>query len=287
MKSPKIKLPVTSYQLPVSGISRGFTPTPFGVLCHRVFRGGNRIVTVPYVGNQLQILSLTRRKPYPERCGGFTMIELLVTVAIFTMMTSVLLANYPKFSSRILLENTAHSIGLSVRQAQTYGLNVRGVRVGATDIFPTYGIHFSPEGVNAIDPSDRKRFLLFADILPNPSTPTLNNRVYDAVSDCSIPGGECRELFSIQNAEQIYLLCGNLKSTGATIENWESVPGADCTLTALDIAYTRPDPDASIKGTSAFTGPETTFTDGEIVVRSPRGEYKTVVVWSTGQISVE
>ncbi len=219
--------------------------------------------------------------------SGFTMIELLVTVAIFALMTSVLLANYPKFSSKILLENTAHSIGLSVRQAQTYGLNVRGVRVGITDIFPTYGIHFSLNGINELDPADRKHFLLFADTLPDPETPTTNNKIYDAVADCSLFGGECAEQFSIQSAEQIYLLCGNLKSTGATIENWEGIPGADCTLTSLDVAYTRPNPDASIKGTSAFSGPETVFTDGEIVVRSPRGEYKTVVVWSTGQISVE
>ena len=91
--------------------------------------------------------------------GGFTIIELLVTVAIFSIITSVLLVNYPKFSSRILLENVAHDIGLSVRQAQTFGLNVRGVRIGATDIFPTYGIHFSLGG-GEVDPSDRRHFLI-------------------------------------------------------------------------------------------------------------------------------
>ena len=218
--------------------------------------------------------------------GGFTIIELLVTVAIFSIITSVLLVNYPKFSSRILLENVAHDIGLSVRQAQTFGLNVRGVRIGATDIFPTYGIHFSLGG-GEVDPSDRRHFLIFADILPNAQNPTENNKIYDKASNCAVQGGECINLFSIQTAERIYLLCANLKSTGATVENWQTISGADCSLTSLDITYTRPDPEASIKGTSAIHEPGTLFADAEIIVQSPREERKTIVVWSTGQIAVE
>ena len=221
----------------------------------------------------------------PDR--GFTMVELMVTVGIFTIISALLLANYPSFSSRIVLENVAHEIGLSVRQAQSYGLNVR-VNIGTGQaIFPPYGVHFSFSGVSQDDPTDEKKFMLFADLLPDVNNPTSNNKRYDGASGCDVSGGECVELFTIQSSEKIVALCGNLKSSGATLENWQSVPGADCSLTALDIVFTRPDPDATITGESVVAGEAVSFSDAEIVVASPRGDKKTVVVWQTGQIAVE
>ncbi len=224
----------------------------------------------------------------PRTNAGFSMVELLVAVSIFMVVTSVLLVNYPKFSSKILLENVAYEVALSARQAQSYGLNVRVASLGGGNTsFPTYGVHFSLNGINSNDPSDSKTFVLFADLLPDTLTPTANNKKYDAVSGCDVIGGECVEKFSIQNTNQIYMLCGNLKSTGANIDNWGSISGADCSLTSLDISFTRPDPDAYIIGYSTLTGNDVVFSDAEIVLRSPRGSTKNVVVWQTGQISVE
>jgi len=215
--------------------------------------------------------------------AGFTMIELLVTVSIFALVTSVLLANYPRFSSKILLENTAHAIGLSVRQAQTFGLNVHGVRVGGIDTFPTYGVHFSLQGVNEIDPADQKHFVLFADILKEPpdgdSDSTNNDKIYNAAQGCTTQGGECVDIFTIQSAERIVLLCGYLIDGGGDVE--------DCSLTALDVAFTRPNPDASIKGYSDVEGITKEFSYAKIIAESPRGDQKAVVVRNTGQITVE
>ena len=56
---------------------------------------------------------------------GFTLIELMVTLAIFTIMTSVIMANYPGFNNKIALEVLAQDIALSIRQAQVYGISVR------------------------------------------------------------------------------------------------------------------------------------------------------------------
>jgi len=219
---------------------------------------------------------------------GFSMIELMVTVSIFAVISGLTLVNFPKFSSKILLENVAYSVGLSVRQAQSYGLNVRVLDLGGgTDLFPTYGVHFSLSGTTEDDPSDTKNFVLFADLLPDINDPINNNKKYDAVSGCNVTGGECVEQLTIQNANSLAYLCGNLKSTGATIENWLEVAGADCSLTTLDVAFTRPDPDATLTGYSAFAGAELTFSDAEVVIISPRGDTKTVVIWQTGQISIE
>lgn len=218
---------------------------------------------------------------------GFTMIELLVTVGIFSLISTAILVNYPKFSSRIVLENVAHQVGLSIRQAQSYGLNVQGIEYGGgINQFPTYGVHFSLSGINETDPTGPKKFLLFADILPDNQNPTENNKRYDAQSDCSVTGGECVELFSIQSVNNIYMLCGDLKTNGATIDSWEGT-GADCSLSALDIGYTRPDPDATISGYSELDEEWKTFSDGVVIVRSPKGETREVVVWTTGQIAIE
>ncbi len=219
---------------------------------------------------------------------GFTMIELAVTISIFALVSGVMLAKYPTFSSRIVLENTAHQVALSVREAQTYGLSVKGLG-GIFGVFPTYGVHFRVSGSLDQDPASPKRFVLFADLLPNISTPTANNKIYDGASDCSVTGGECVEQFTIENANSIVLLCGNLKENNATIEDWQTIPGADCSLSSLDVSFTRPDLDSYIMGNSTIPGQEglAIFSDAEIIVRSPRGEVKMIVVWPTGQISTE
>ncbi|MCR4306521.1 MAG: prepilin-type N-terminal cleavage/methylation domain-containing protein [Candidatus Yonathbacteria bacterium] len=204
-----------------------------------------------------------------QRKRGFTMIELIVTISIFTMVTSVVLANYPKFSSRIVLENVAHQIALTVREAQTYGLSVRGFDNSGTTVFPGYGVYFPAPGVGS------KTFTLFAD--PN------DDQRYD-LSVCRSTGSECLQESTIRSAEHIYLLCGNLKTTGGTIEN----PGAaDCSLSSLHVGFRRPDPDANIVGYSETDGDYRAFSDAEVVVISPRGDMKTIVIWTTGQISVE
>lgn len=220
---------------------------------------------------------------------GFSMIELMVTVSIFAMITALTLVNYPRFGSRILLDNTSYDVGLAVRQAQSYGLNVRSYKLGGEgdNIFPTYGAHFSLNGISEDDPSDNRNFLLFADILPDIDTPTENDKIYNGASDCSTQTGECVEQFVLQSTNSILLLCGNLKSSGATVETWREVAGADCSLSSLDITFTRPDPDAVLKGYSEDDGELTTFSDAEIVVSSPRGDLKSIVVWATGQIFIE
>jgi len=153
-----------------------------------------------------------KTKDYSLRTNeGFTMVELMVSVSIFVVITSIILASYPKFSSRIVLENVVHQIALSVRQAQTFGLSVRTFGTGL-DVFPTYGVHFSFSGVSGSDPSDNRNFLIFADILPGFGTENMGNGLYDGASGCNVAGGECIERFTIQSTDKIVYLCGDLKT---------------------------------------------------------------------------
>jgi len=202
------------------------------------------------------------------------MIELIVTVGIFVTVTTVVLASYPKFSSRIILDNVAYQVALSVRQAQTYGLSVK--EFGTGDIFPGYGIYF-PSPAN-----DSKSFTVFADVN--------GDRKYN-LTGCGVGGSECLDKFTIQSSEVIYALCGNLKNDGVSAFNTVAdVQGvSNCgSINSLHISFTRPDPDATITAYLGGVNYDDSYSDAEVVIANPKGgDVRTVVIWSTGQISVE
>jgi type II secretory pathway pseudopilin PulG len=196
---------------------------------------------------------------------GFTMIEMVVSVGIFVVMTTLVLANYQKFLSTISLSTLASEIAVSVRQAQVYGQNVREFGSGS-NIFPPYGIFF--------DGTIGNSFIFFVDILDE-------DKRYAGVP-CDAVGTECLEKFNIQSRANIVSLCGNVKTDGKTINDIT----AECGLSSLDIAFTRPNPEASIIG--VLDGTAKVYSDAEIVIGAPGDTtQKTVVVWSSGQISVE
>ena len=78
---------------------------------------------------------------------GFTLVEMVVTVAIFAIISTVVIVRNAKFDDEVLLNNLAYDIALSVRQAQQYGINVR-VSQGISD--RPYGIYFENESTTYV-----------------------------------------------------------------------------------------------------------------------------------------
>ncbi|HDO23639.1 MAG TPA: hypothetical protein ENG99_00250 [bacterium] len=179
--------------------------------------------------------------------GAFSLVELLVTMSIALTITLMLFANYPRFRATLSLKRDAQEVALSVRQAQVYGTSVRKYG-GGVGVFPGYGIHF--------DSSIPDSYILFADVNANNS--------YDGVS-------EAVETLHIGSNDKISNLCGNAKT---------SPPGA-CGLSSLDVIFLRPNP------TVILVGEGSNFSDAEVEIKSSSGDQKTVVIWSTGQITVE
>src|SRR3989338_7579467 len=64
---------------------------------------------------------------------GFTLVELLVTLSLFVVLTTIVLFSQSKFNGSILLTNLAYDVAITVRQAQTYGVNVRETSSGVFD----------------------------------------------------------------------------------------------------------------------------------------------------------
>lgn len=184
-----------------------------------------------------------------RRARGFTLMELLVVTGIVVIISAIMLANHAAFGGSITLRNLAYDIALSLREAQTYGISVRQFQ---GDFSAGYGVH--------IRLSSPTEYILFADGVTQ-------NSVYDAgelVRSASIAGGFHIADVCIVPAGQSSELC------------------AGDGVTQVDITFVRPEPDAHIRynGTTAAQS-------ARIVLQSPRGDQKNVIVETAGQISVQ
>jgi len=208
---------------------------------------------------------------------GFTFVELIVVIAIFGILSSVILFNFKNFTSAVTLQNLAHDVALQINQAQKVAISGQTVTLFSSTpagFHPRYGAYFeSGAGVHLTTPA--KEFIYFADF------PSSYNEVYDVGNDCGAPSNttECLDKITVETGDSISKLCVNVKAVvGKVCSNTGTVPD-------LNITFTRPFPDAVIKINP--TDSDTQYTDAEIVVTSSTGDAKTVVVTKLGQIYVE
>lgn len=191
---------------------------------------------------------------------GFTLIELLVVTAILTIVSGIILVNNNRFGGAILLENLAYDVGLSIREAQVYGIAVR--RYGTSNFQAGYGMHFSM--------SSPTTYVLFVDAVSE-------NGLYDGCPDSA--SCELVQSTDIHRGFQIADLCSIPTSGG----------GETCDLDRLDILFQRPEPDAfiSANGVSGVVSPASLQERGRIVLQSPRGDQQSVIVEIAGQIATQ
>ncbi|MCX6717426.1 MAG: prepilin-type N-terminal cleavage/methylation domain-containing protein [Candidatus Taylorbacteria bacterium] len=198
---------------------------------------------------------------------GFTLIELLVTIVIFVILTGVVLFNQKGFDNTVLLNNLTYDIALTIRQAQTFGVNTRE-SASSTSIsgyvFPPYGIFLN---IDNADGGNNKNIILFSDTTPNS---TFNDEIS---LSCPANDAECVQKYSIKRGSYIKQIC---------------VPSGvseDCDVKRLTIMFKRPKPDALI-----YKGNEknTPLGQAEIIISSADGSAESsVVVTNIGQIYVQ
>ncbi len=179
---------------------------------------------------------------------GFTLVELLVSVAIFTVITSVAAYNHSLFNGSVLLTNLAYEIALSIRQAQFYGITVRQSASDTTRFDSGYGIHFN----TSTSPTS---YILFED---KPS----QDHIYNV--------GEALNTYSIQQGNTISKIVVNNGSSTTT-------------KTLVDISFVRPNPDTYITADGAAG---VYYNRAELCVSSPKANKRKIIIESTGQISV-
>ena len=188
-----------------------------------------------------------------QLAAGFTLIELLVVTGIIVVVSAIILASNSRFGGVITLENLAYDMALTVRQSQVYGIAVR--RFGATNYNIAYGMHF--------ESSSPASYVLFADA-------AVVNGLYDQ--------GELVQSSTLQGGYRISNLC--IRPSGGS---GSACAAYTCGLSALDIVFKRPEPDAYIRA----NGNQTLNEAACVIITSPRGDTRSIVVEATGQISVQ
>ncbi len=204
---------------------------------------------------------------------GFSIIELIAVIAIFGILTAVVVFNYADFNNNIIATNMSYEIALTIREAQVYSL---GARVSGTNNFEApYGAYFN---INNLDHASRN-FMLFSDHkLPSDGMCTGDDGGECDITACT--DGECRELSSLTRSIQITELC---VGDADPVVNEHGICPADAqSVKDLSITFQRPNPDAIIKTSTGVTG-----NNAAIIVEAPNAAKRAVIVRSTGQISVE
>lgn len=80
---------------------------------------------------------------YSKYNKGMTLVELMVVLSIFAIISSMVIFNYSDYKSNVNIKVLSDDIALSIRQAQAYAIGVKSVNGEIGSSFPGYGIHFS------------------------------------------------------------------------------------------------------------------------------------------------
>jgi prepilin-type N-terminal cleavage/methylation domain-containing protein len=219
---------------------------------------------------------------------GFTLVEMLVVLAIIVFITSVALLGQSQFNNSLILTDTAYNVAFSVREAQSLGLSSRT----ATAQGAGYGLYFS-----SANPPGTGGYYLFGDITNStagistcpvgaPGTPEgkPGNCVYD-YNDVTPPIDSIVRNYQFSRGFTVDHFCGQEQDAGLT---WRCSDATNSGyLNRLNIVFQRPNTDTIITGVrTASPYTLTPLHNAELFIKSPSGAFRSVCVTSVGQIFV-
>ena len=205
--------------------------------------------------------------------SGVTLIELMVVIIIFMIVTSITIFNYGKFRSSLSIQNLADDIALSVRRAQGFAIGVRGSGGSFT---PGYGVHYTANPTLSLYAGSNKSFILFVDMGAAPN----KKYDYDSSGTCGVPttSNECLEMLSITTADKIESIFLNNDTTPIS------------SLDTLDILFKRPAPEPIFcHRYGGINSCDPTPISGIRIKISSEADssiYKIITISNNGQISV-
>ncbi len=193
---------------------------------------------------------------------GFTIAELTVVVGIIGVVTTIALANQASLSNNVLLSNLAYEVGLSLREAQTYGISVKAGDSTA-GFRGAYGILFRSD--------EPLEYYLFHD--------KNDNKLVDEGD------GEIVDTYKIENqrGNSITRLCFNIPCD------------VDRDVEFMTIMFRRPNPEPIFKTGTIGVGGSLEQNDPAVIIgpayivvnNQQKSNCKTIIVESTGQIRVD
>lgn len=191
---------------------------------------------------------------------GFTLIELVVVLAVISTVTTIALSSQSTFNKTLVLANTAYDVALTLHTAENFGISSRALP-GISNV--RYGVHFQKGAPGS--------FILFADTSPRVNL------------SCTRP--DCRPgdyLYSSNDTlVQTYTLGNDIVVSDfcAFSDRPRCVSTGD--LYSLDIVFGRPNPDAFIRTNGSSY---TSYTSACLAVSSNKGGSRFISVAASGQI---
>ncbi len=190
---------------------------------------------------------------------AFTLIEMMVVVGIFFIITGVVLVNVPDFREKTSVDLVAQDIAVTIRSAQVFGV---GTKALDGDVVP-YGVYLSSS------PSRNNKFVLFAD--QNSGGNSVNWQ-YDMLENCPT-SSECQSLYSLNGFRVDSIWVYQKNQPRQEVEE-------------INILFSRPRPNPIV----CFSDQNCPILDVdkiEVIVKSSReNKQKMVVVHANGQIEV-
>jgi len=236
-----------------------------------------------------------KKKLNNQKQRGMTLIELLVALVIFSIITGIVLFNYGDFNASLTMQNLADDIALTVRRAQSYAIGVRG-RSGDFNI--GYGVYFDITQYNSESPDtdlyrgSNKSFILYKKSIPLDSGSSGFSPVYENEDGiCDGSNGDCLEMLYITSSDYISEI--KVKPSG---EDEQALGGED-NPKGVNILFIRPNPEPYIcvmennlcwenTGTSPSDKPSIEYVKIKISSLKDLDSEKFITISNTGQISV-
>lgn len=191
---------------------------------------------------------------------AFTLIELMVTVGIFVLMTALILARYNSYYSGTVFNNMAYDVALTIRQAQVYGISVKR---NETTVPNTNTSFTGSYGVNFTKGSPDNEFKLYA-----------YSKTENPVK------GLLEKTYTLKRGAKVDTMCAGTKES-------------DCTALQstgeLDIVFQRPNPEPIICLKIQSSGTRTCghkYAKIELIA-SDGVTKKSITVNGAGQISIQ